>query len=76
MTATPRAPLSPRAEHGLRLADAAPQRIPVFSPLLYRYRNLVGCFFNKLKHFRAIATRYDKRDGDFLSSVQLGSIRI
>ena len=26
----------------------------------YRYRNLVERFFNKLKHFRAIATRYDK----------------
>ncbi len=27
---------------------------------LYRERNLVERFFNKLKHFRAIATRYDK----------------
>ena len=34
---------------------------PAFSPFLYRYRNLVERFFNKLKHFRAIATRYDKR---------------
>src|SRR5215213_8758265 len=29
-------------------------------PLLYRSRNLVERFFNKLKHFRAVATRYDK----------------
>jgi transposase len=28
-----------------------------FSPFLYRYRNLVERFFNKLKHFRAVATR-------------------
>ena len=27
---------------------------------LYRERNLVERFFNKLKNFRAIATRYDK----------------
>ena len=30
------------------------------SASLYRYRNLVERFFNKLKHFRAVATRYDK----------------
>ncbi len=50
--------------------------IPAFSPFLYRYRNLVEHFFNKLRHFRAIATRYDKRDDNFLASVQLASIRI
>ena len=47
-----------------------------FSPWLYRQRNLVERFFNKLKHFRAIATRYDKRDDDFLAAVQLASVRI
>ena len=52
------------------------RRIPAFSPFLYRYRNLVERFFNKLKHFRAVATRYDKRDDNFLASVQLASIRI
>lgn len=51
-------------------------RLPAFSPFLYRYRNLVERFFNKLKHFRAVATRYDKRDDNFLASVQLASIRI
>jgi transposase len=35
------------------------KRIPAFSPFLYRYRNLVERFFNKLKHFRGIATRYE-----------------
>ena len=39
-------------------------------------RNEVERFFNKLKHFRAVATRYDKRDDNFLASVQLASIRI
>jgi transposase len=49
---------------------AMPQRRqkPAFSAYLYRYRNLVERFFSKLKHFRAIATRYDKRDDNFLAS--------
>lgn len=55
-----------------------PQRVrrSAFSPFLYQYRNLIERFFNKLKHFRAVATRYDKRDDNFLASVQLASIRI
>ncbi len=51
-------------------------RVPAFSLFLYRYRNLVERFFNKLKHLRAVATRYDKRDDNFLASIQLASIRI
>jgi len=38
---------------------------------LYRERNLVERFFNKLKHFRAIATRYDKLARNFLAATQL-----
>jgi transposase len=49
---------------------------PAFSAWLYRQRNAVERFFNKLKHFRAIATRYDKRDDNFLASVKLASVRI
>jgi transposase len=44
------------------------KRRPAFSAFLYRYRNLVERFFAKLKQFRAIATRYDKRDDNFLAS--------
>jgi transposase len=40
---------------------------------LYCERNLVERFFNKLKHFRAIATRYDKLARDFLAGAQLAS---
>jgi transposase len=43
---------------------------------LYRERNLVERFFNKLKHFRAIATRYDKLAKIFLAGVQLASAMI
>jgi transposase len=49
---------------------------PAFSASLYRQRNAVERFFNKLKHFRAVATRYDKRDDNFLASVKLALLRI
>jgi transposase len=49
---------------------------PAFSSFLYRYRNLVERFFNKLKHFRAVATRYDKNPENYLASVKLASARI
>ena len=39
----------------------------------YCERNLVERFFNKLKHFRAIATRYDKLARNFIAGVQLAS---
>ena len=52
------------------------KNVPAFSAFLYRYRNLIERFFNRLKHFRAVATRYDKRDDNFLASIQLASIRI
>ena len=40
---------------------------------LYCERNLVERFFNKLKHYRAIATRYDKLARNFLAGVHLAS---
>jgi len=49
---------------------------PAFSPFLYRYRNLVERFFNKLKHFRAVATRFDKSAENYLAGVKLASARI
>src|ERR1700694_1195288 len=41
--------------------------------VLYRERNLIERFFNKIKHFCAIATRYDKLARNFLAAVQLVS---
>ena len=52
------------------------KNIPAFSSFLYRYRNLVERFFNKLKHFRAVATRYDKNPDNYLAGVKLASARI
>src|SRR5215204_5115331 len=47
-----------------------------FSPYLYRARNLVERFFNKIKHCRRIATRYDKLASNYLAFVHLASIRL
>ena len=52
------------------------KRIPAFSRFLYRYRNRVERFFNKLKHFRAIATRYEKHDANYLALIKLAATRI
>lgn len=43
---------------------------------LYGERNLIERFFNKIKHFRAIATRYDKLARNFLAALQLVSVII
>jgi transposase len=45
-------------------------------PSIYRKRNIVERFFCKLKHFRRIATRYDKLARNFLSAVALGATRL
>jgi transposase len=43
---------------------------------LYKERNLIERFFNKLKHFRRIATRYDKLGAAFFAFIQLAAVRI
>jgi len=43
---------------------------------IYRQRNLVERFFCKLKHFRRIATRFDKLARNFLAAVALASTRL
>ena len=48
----------------------------VFSPYLYRDRNRIERFFNKLKHFRRIATRYDKLAANFLALIKLACCRL
>jgi transposase len=45
-------------------------------PALYRQRNLIERCFNRLKHFRRVATRYDKLAGNFLSTVALAALRL
>lgn len=40
---------------------------------LYKERHLVECFFQKIKWFRRISTRYDKLDTSFLAFVFLAA---
>ena len=47
-----------------------------FSRWVYRQRNLVERFFNRIKQFRGIATRYDKRPENYLAAVKLVAARI
>ncbi len=47
-----------------------------FSPVLYRERNRVERFFNRIKHFRRVATRYDKHASNYLAMLKLACIKI
>ena len=51
-------------------------RPPAFDAGRYKERNTVERAFNKLKQFRAVATRYDKRDFMYQGTVDVASIRI
>lgn len=42
----------------------------------YKERHLVECFFQKLKNFRHVATRYDKLLSRFVSFVYIACIMI
>lgn len=49
-------------------------RPPAFDPIAYKGRNVVERSINRLKDFRAVATRYDKRGYHYLAGVFLASI--
>lgn len=43
---------------------------------LYKERHLVECFINKIKHFRRVATRYDKTRAAFFAFVAIASFMV
>jgi transposase len=43
---------------------------------LYKERRLIECFWNKIKQFRRVATRYDKYASTFLGFVYLASVLV
>jgi transposase len=51
-------------------------RPPVFDPGWYAKRNTVERCFSKLKQFRAVATRYDKRERIYQGTIDVASISI
>jgi transposase len=59
-----------------RNRGSAGGRPPAFDAARYRERNTVERCFSKLKQFRAVATRYDKRDFMYQATVDVASIRV
>ena len=51
-------------------------RVSAVGPYLYRARNRVERFCNRIKQCRRVATRYDKLAANYLAFVQLASIRL
>lgn len=49
-------------------------RPPDFDPAIYKGRNVVERFFNRIKEFRAIATRYDKHARNYRAGIVLAGI--
>ena len=50
------------------------RRQPHFDRTAYRRRNLVERLINRLKQFRRIATRYEKRGANYLAMVHIGML--
>jgi transposase len=46
---------------------------PEYDRVIYRQRNLIERAFSRLKDWRAIATRYDKKAANFLAGVCLAA---
>ena len=63
-------------------ADAVipPKRNRVFrreyDEFLYKERNLAERFINRIKQYRRVATRYEKKGGNFLAFVYVAAIMI
>ena len=53
------------------------RKVPIaHDETIYKLRNRIERCFNKLKHFRRFATRYDRRADYFLAFVHLAAISI
>ena len=64
------------AAAGMKAVIPSSRRRKVFIPHdagLYRERNRIERCFNKLKHFRRLATRYDRRACHFLAFLSLAA---
>lgn len=57
-----------------RRRGTAGGRPPTFDPVAYRRRNVVERCFNRLKQYRAIATRYDKTATSYRGMLDLATL--
>ena len=61
---------------GQHPSEAQSQGPHLLQPAPLSCTQLVERFFNKIKHCRRVATRYDKLAANYLAFVQLASIRL
>ena len=59
-----------------RNRGSAGGRPPAFDEQIYKERNTVERCISKLKQFRAVATRYDKREVIYAGTIDVASIQI
>jgi len=53
------------------------RKVPIpHNAAIYRHRNRIERCFNKLKHFRRFATRYDRRALNYLAFIHLAAAMI
>lgn len=57
-------------------SNASRARAIPYDAHLYKERHLVECFINKIKHFRRVATRYDKTIASYASFVAVAACMI
>jgi len=62
-----RAHLAQRNMMAVIPSNASRSRAILHDRHLYKERHLVECFINKIKHFRRVATRYDKTIASYAS---------
>lgn len=67
--------LARRAEAVIPSKADRKQPIP-HDPVKYRWRCLIENYFNKIKDFRSVNTRYDKTDASFRATIALAAIVI
>lgn len=69
--------------HNIRKSGARPvipsrkgSRRRRYDKTLYKLRNEVERFFNRLKHYRRVATRYDKTDSSYFGFLTLAAVLV
>jgi transposase len=69
-------PVKEDQKNNRRARGSAGGRPPAFNRERYKDRNTVERCFAKLKQFRAVATRFDKREFTYQGTINVASIRI
>jgi transposase len=71
-----RATIPERSDQQANRARRGPRggRPPTFNPAIYKRRNVVERCFQRLKQYRAIATRYDKTATSYQAMIDLATL--